>query len=215
MKASLEQRAAERGIRLVTVGIATDWSPDSGFAYLRGLSTFDEIVVGRGWHNMGVARYIWADSTVPPLEPQVVLLEREVTMPPSRIVISEGRVVRRILGGDDITAWVVEGTPLPDLPAPVTPGPPPAQHPDTAAYAGGDGSDCDHAVVIRATAHLAVVQAERRWLAWRYPTGRIRGQAVLMRDDRAFDSIRYETADGEVIDVCFDVTDSMLAGGGE
>jgi hypothetical protein len=215
MNGSLKERAAERGIRLVTIGIATDWYPDSGFAYLRGLSTFDEVVVGRNWYNMGVARYIWADSTATPLEPQVILLEREVTLlPPSGVIISDGRVVRRILGGDDITAWVEEGTPLLDLQAPATPGPLPAQHPDTAAYAGGNGSDCDHAVVIKVTEHLAVVHAERRWLAWRYPGGEVRRQAVLMRGDRAFDSIRYQTTDGEVID-CFDVTESILAGGGE
>jgi hypothetical protein len=90
---------------------------------------------------------------------------------------------------------------------------PAPQHPDTAVYAGGDGRNCEHAVVVKVTEHLRVVHAERQWLAWRYPGGGPRGQAVLMKGDRAFDSIRYETAEGDVIDVCFDVTRSMLAGG--
>ena len=114
MNRALAAHATSQGLPFVAIGVTTDWIPDSGYAYLQRLSRFDEINVGRNWFNLGLVTYVWADSAGKPVEPQVVLLERHVTIAP-RVAVSRGRVLRRIRGADSIVAWVREGAPIPKL----------------------------------------------------------------------------------------------------
>ena len=42
--------------------------------------------------------------------------------------------------------------------------------PPGVSYKGGDGSDCQHAVIIKGASDEAqIVDAKKRWLEWRYP----------------------------------------------
>ncbi len=43
--------------------------------------------------------------------PQILVIERTVT-PGSRITFSEPRILRRVVGGDSIPAWVATGAPI-------------------------------------------------------------------------------------------------------
>jgi hypothetical protein len=115
MNRALARQAEEQNLPFVAVGVTTDWSPDSGYAYLKRLSSFNEMIVGRNWYNLGAAVYIWADSTNRPMEPQVILLERDVVPGPTAVQISPDRVLRRFFGAKDIMDWVSEGAPIPKL----------------------------------------------------------------------------------------------------
>ena len=115
MNRALARQAKEQNLLFVAVGVATDWIPDSGYAYLKRLSSFNEMIVGRNWFNLGAAVYIWADSTNRPMEPQVILLERDVVMGPTAVQISPDRVLRRFFGAKDIIDWVNGGAPIPKL----------------------------------------------------------------------------------------------------
>ncbi len=76
------------------------------------------------------------------------------------------------------------------------------------SFVGGDGSSCQKAVVIRKAANQAEgVAAEKAWIAWKYPNAKIKGQAVNGAKNKTFDVLDIETATGNSITVCFDITD--------
>jgi hypothetical protein len=112
LKLLLQARAAASGQQFRVVGVALDWSPDSGFAYLRQFGAFDELDVGRNWFGLGVERFIWADTTARPTIPQVVIYEQDIA-PAGRAVFGRANVLKRVLGGDSIVTWVRSGAPIP------------------------------------------------------------------------------------------------------
>ncbi len=76
------------------------------------------------------------------------------------------------------------------------------------SFAGGDGSSCEKAVVIRKAANQAQgVAAEKAWIAWKYPNAKMKGQAVSGAKNKTFDILEIETATGESRTICFDITD--------
>jgi hypothetical protein len=113
MNRALAAQARRSGRQFVAVGVATDWDTDSGYAYLKSLTRFDEVIVGRNWFNLGASRYVWGDSAARPIEPQVILLERTITMGDSGVAIGPTRVLARYQGADKIIEWVKRGTPIP------------------------------------------------------------------------------------------------------
>ncbi len=76
------------------------------------------------------------------------------------------------------------------------------------SFAGGDGSSCEKAVVIRKAANQAQgVAAEKAWIAWKYPNAKMKGQAVNGAKNKTFDVLNIETVTGDSRTVCFDITD--------
>ena len=116
MAPELKQVADRSGRDFATIGVSLDWDVDSGIAFLKPVTQYDEIVVGSNWINSAVARLIWADSSTTPSLPQVVLIERQVDAG-ARVSIKE-RVIGRYVGGDEIQRWIRQGTPLPTTPSP-------------------------------------------------------------------------------------------------
>ena len=110
---SLAAQARRSGRQFVAVGVATDWDSDSGYAYLKSLTHFDEFIVGRNWFNLGVARYVWADSLGKPVVPQVILLERTITSESTGVAVGADRVIARYQDPAAIVEWVKRGAPVP------------------------------------------------------------------------------------------------------
>ena len=77
-----------------------------------------------------------------------------------------------------------------------------------AKFAGGDGSSCEEAVVPSARDGMALVQAQHQWLRKAFGGGTLVRQALGASSDgkRRYDLIRWRKPDGELVDVCFDVT---------
>jgi hypothetical protein len=114
-----QRDSASRNVTIT--GVSIDWAPRVGIAYLDSLGEFDEIVSGRNWFNSAATRYVWQASRGKPEIPQIVLLERTVTMGESAVKISGERELARFVGGDSIKAWAARGAPI-ELNAPAKPG---------------------------------------------------------------------------------------------
>ena len=71
----------------------------------------------------------------------------------------------------------------------------------------GDGSSCDQAVVIHADNESEGVRAEYAWLEQHYPGYQRKSQALIQCGERPADQLSIVTADGESIDVYFDISE--------
>lgn len=110
MKPLLAAQAKHRGMALSVIGVAQDWDLKRGAAFLEPLGAFDQVVIGGNWTNIAVEQFILRDSLAELAMPQIVVLERTVQLG-KRVTVSEPQVVRRIIGGADIPAWVAAGAP--------------------------------------------------------------------------------------------------------
>jgi hypothetical protein len=113
LKVILAARARAAGREFRMVGVALDWEPDSGLAYLRGFGAFDELDVGRNWYNLGAERWIWSDSSATTNVPQVVVYEQTITPAGRHVTFSTPHVVKRVFGGTKIVEWVRAGAATP------------------------------------------------------------------------------------------------------
>lgn len=113
LKLILQERAKASGRQFRAVGVALDWSPDSGLAYLKEFGDFDELTVGRNWFNLAVERLVWADTAAPASIPQVLVYEQTITPAKTRVGFSRSRVVKRVVGGPQIVEWVRAGARIP------------------------------------------------------------------------------------------------------
>ena len=87
MKTILAERAAKKEQSFSVTGVSTDWRVETGIKYLRDVGPFDEMIVGKSLFNHAATEYIWKDSSVAPIVPQIVLVEREVRYKEGRAII--------------------------------------------------------------------------------------------------------------------------------
>lgn len=111
----LRQQARDHQIeRVSTVGVAVDWLPDSGLAFLRKITEFDEVIVGRSWLNTGLDRYVRASGGELAV-PQVIVLRRSVAMSPNAVnelAISDEHILQTTVGLEPLLAWARAGAPV-------------------------------------------------------------------------------------------------------
>lgn len=110
LREAVKVRAATSSGRVVQIGVALDWEPDSGLAFLESFGPFDEVQLGGNWLGQGATRWIWRDSRGAPVLPQLIIVERDVLASERAISISQDRVVARLLGSEKIRDW--ENTPM-------------------------------------------------------------------------------------------------------
>ena len=110
----LEAQALKAGLAFATLGIAMDEDVTSGVALLQPLDQFDEVAIGAGWVNHGVADYIWADTSATSGIPQIVVVQRTVgtSSDKSEWSVSPYQVLDRHTGADAIRRWVAQGAPV-------------------------------------------------------------------------------------------------------
>ena len=111
MKRLLDERAQREGWSFSATGVALDWDPATGYAFLQDVGAFDEVLVGRSWSNLAAIEYIWSDQDTQPLMPQVVLFEREARTTPDGLTFGDRTVIGRYVA-DELVAWVDRGAPL-------------------------------------------------------------------------------------------------------
>ncbi len=117
-KESVKKAAMEAGRSFTVTGIAKDWDVRAGVAHLETFGTFDEVMSGRSWMNEGILKYIWQTLPGAPSTPQVLVVERNVSVPGDtvdRFNVSDEAVIVRKVGLGEIQLWVEAGTPLPRL----------------------------------------------------------------------------------------------------
>ncbi|MDE2825842.1 MAG: hypothetical protein OXL40_00860 [Bacteroidota bacterium] len=117
-KEGVKKAAMEADRSFTVTGIAKDWDVRAGVTHLETFGTFDEIMTGRSWMNEGVLKYIWQTLPGTPSTPQVLVVERNVSVPGDtvdRFKVSDEKVIVRKVGLGEIQLWVEAGTPLPLL----------------------------------------------------------------------------------------------------
>jgi hypothetical protein len=110
-KVALARQARTRQVQFRAHAVSLDWKPAEAMAFLEHFGAFDEISIGSNWLNDGAVRYIWRDLPSEPAVPQIIVLQRHVETG-GAVSVRDERVVRRLLGTDQITRWVNEGAQL-------------------------------------------------------------------------------------------------------
>jgi hypothetical protein len=75
------------------------------------------------------------------------------------------------------------------------------------AYAGGDGSSAEKAVIIKNATGETGVSAEYAYLAKHFPGYKRGKQSLVRQEDRLFDVLEFTTADGKTMTIFFDITE--------
>lgn len=81
IKRELAAQAEEQGMTFKAVGVALDWSPESGIAHLGKMGRFDEISAGYNWGNTLALRHIWSDAFAAPRTPQILVYRQDFVAP--------------------------------------------------------------------------------------------------------------------------------------
>ncbi|PWN05403.1 hypothetical protein [Rhodohalobacter mucosus] len=120
IKTKIQDRSRELGIGFTSIGIAVDWSPETGIDHLRNISIFDEMIVGRNWYNTGMIKYTFSEFPGRRGLPQIIITKRVYSgeMNPDRGVISgyngiESDVeLHRVFGPPAFARWNRDGLPF-------------------------------------------------------------------------------------------------------
>ncbi len=95
----------ERGARFIAIGVATDWDIRKGMRLLEHFGRFDEVLLGRGWLNSGVVKYVWGDLPGGAGIPQIVLVRRQIRVTDAGLRVMSEEVLFRKIGGQNIVNW--------------------------------------------------------------------------------------------------------------
>jgi hypothetical protein len=113
LKERLTDVAGAAGGSLHFIGVALEADVDSGIAFLRGSTSFDEIVVGGGMKtNTAAVRYLVHGPPGYLGIPQIVIHQRHLRTQGGSIEVLEDREIARYLGSEKISAWVEAGATL-------------------------------------------------------------------------------------------------------
>lgn len=104
----LARQARARQAQFRAHAVSLDWKPAEAMAFLSHFGAFDEISIGSNWLNDGAVRYIWRDLPSEPAVPQLVIIQRQIGKG-GTVSVRDERVVRRLLGTEQITKWVNDG----------------------------------------------------------------------------------------------------------
>jgi hypothetical protein len=102
--------ASDRQFR--THAVSLDWKPDDALEFLRGFGEFDEMSLGGNWVSDGAVRYVWRDMPGEPVVPQIIVVERHIEVAKTSTEVKNERVLKRVMGTDEIEKWVRAGAPL-------------------------------------------------------------------------------------------------------
>lgn len=111
VKVALVERAKAQDSRFRVMGIALDWDPAEGYAFLGRFGNFDQMAIGDNWLNESAVKYIWRDMPGRPAVPQILVIEREVVAGAAINVRGE-KLLKRVAGSDAIMAWAAQHAPL-------------------------------------------------------------------------------------------------------
>lgn len=72
--------------------------------------------------------------------------------------------------------------------------------------ADADGTSFEKAIVIKSNSETAGVTEEYAWLKKNYPGYKTKSQKLVYHDKKPYDMISIETAEGNLVDVYFDIS---------
>jgi len=110
-KVPLQRHARQGGMQFRAIGVALDWRPADGLAFLARFGEWDEVASGSNWTNDGATKYIWRDLPGDADVPQLLVLRRSVHVGEA-VRVGKEQVVKRVLGTIAIQEWVSAGAVL-------------------------------------------------------------------------------------------------------
>lgn len=117
LKEQIAVQSVERRWQFVMIGVARDRSPSQGLAHLEAMGPFHEVTTGRGWLNIGVQRYVFADFPGRAATPQVLLILQDVERRSGAILGAE--VLARKIGNVELQEWAHRGATIPQPASPL------------------------------------------------------------------------------------------------
>lgn len=122
----VSKQARHNGASFSTLGIALDWSPESGIQHLARYDGFDAVATGRNWYNTVAHRFLWGELPGPAATPQFLVIARRREDTPrsdgyAYRVVDREMIARRV-GLSEILRWADRGAPVrgTDEPDPVS-----------------------------------------------------------------------------------------------
>lgn len=114
LKTLIRQKALATNRSFTTVGIASDLNVNAGTAYLKKFGAFDEVMIGRGWFNEGLMKYIWKDFPGAAATPQVVVIDRLAKRKQgTHYGLDNEELIARKVGTEEIFQWLKNEVHLP------------------------------------------------------------------------------------------------------
>ncbi|MEW5927600.1 MAG: hypothetical protein AB1941_08950 [Gemmatimonadota bacterium] len=111
-KERVQRQAQASGRQFRAHAVSLDWKTDAAMEFLQGFGEFDEMSLGGNWVSDGAVRYVWRDMPGDPVVPQIILPERTIDVSRAATEVKDERVLKRVLGTDEIEKWVRAGAPL-------------------------------------------------------------------------------------------------------
>ena len=108
-KAIFAERAAAQHRPYSTTGVALDLSPEAGIEYLKEVGPFDQVISGRSWFNQAVLDWIVPYPDAIAGIPQIVIVERRMTLDKEGKARFERPKVLARIPGTGIPLWVDAG----------------------------------------------------------------------------------------------------------
>lgn len=107
IRTGLKKTAELAGATFVMVGVAVESDPWVGVDFVRTFGEFDEVLAGGSWMNTGILAYVARDLPGEWSIPQLVLVERDVSMggPGQVPILSADRLIGRKIGVEEISAF--------------------------------------------------------------------------------------------------------------
>lgn len=110
MKRDLRAWSTDRELGFLAIGIARDINVAAGLRHIESFASFDEVMAGRSWANVGVQKYVYGELAGPGITPQVVIIHRRIEYHGTgKVAIESERVLARMAGLREITDWTVTG----------------------------------------------------------------------------------------------------------
>jgi hypothetical protein len=77
IKLKLQQKVAKYNFGLHTIGLSKDYIVEDELRHLSKYGAFDEIIIGNGWSNSGILKYIYDDLSGETGVPQLLVTKRK------------------------------------------------------------------------------------------------------------------------------------------
>lgn len=95
--------------KYISTGISTDVNAYEGISYLAKTGSYDELISGASWYNLGISHYIWDSDIGYASTPQVLILTTEYDVLSNGINIfdikHQNQLLKRYIGVQEINGF--------------------------------------------------------------------------------------------------------------
>lgn len=108
VRSIVRERTQEIEYDFLSIGVSLDSNPQKGLKHLKRSGSYDEVVSGNGWKNIGVLRYIWETIPGEASIPQILIYERMLSTD-GVVKVKDERILARLAGYSEIKKFLDNG----------------------------------------------------------------------------------------------------------